>query len=267
MLNAPVRTANCILPDYHHHKVAYYRRRCRRSVININKTVQPKTTPHAAQLLADMPTLRIVLSTFASLLLCLFARGVAPLLVRPPPLLSLPNGLVSPNALCRIPNQRQPGRCVAAQQCAAFVRLNATVFGAERSIGAPDARQARFVEAIRCYGGRADFGGGGRGVCCPIVGGGYAEPFIPKRQQTRADADAAGSGADLLPSWSDCGLQYENRILGGDLLDLDEFPWMALLIYSRSLQRPVFGCGGVLISRRYVLTAAHCVSGEHANSL
>lgn len=38
---------------------------------------------------------------------------------------------------------------------------------------------------------------------------------------------------DVLPSWKECGVQYENRILGGELLELDEFPWMALLIYNK----------------------------------
>uniref|UniRef100_A0A1Y1N4B7 Peptidase S1 domain-containing protein n=1 Tax=Photinus pyralis TaxID=7054 RepID=A0A1Y1N4B7_PHOPY len=58
-----------------------------------------------------------------------------------------------------------------------------------------------------------------------------------------------------------CGIQYPgNRIFGGTITDLHEFPWMALLIYQTE-KGPGLACGGVLISQKYVLTAAHCVTG------
>lgn len=47
-----------------------------------------------------------------------------------------------------------------------------------------------------------------------------------------------------------------SRIVGGDEAGVDEFPWMAKLIYFKR-----FYCGGMLINDRYVLTAAHCVKG------
>lgn len=59
------------------------------------------------------------------------------------------------------------------------------------------------------------------------------EPDIANVSQTTSKVDAS---ADLLPSWTECGVQYENRIVGGDLLDLDEFPWMALLIYNKNIR-------------------------------
>lgn len=56
---------------------------------------------------------------------------------------------------------------------------------------------------------------------------------------------------------SDCGLTNKNiRIVGGQETEVNEYPWMALLMY-----RGQFYCGGTLINSWYILTAAHCVSG------
>ncbi|KMQ96720.1 serine protease easter [Lasius niger] len=63
----------------------------------------------------------------------------------------------------------------------------------------------------------------------------------------------------LLPS--DCGRDLSQRIVGGERTELDEFPWMALLEYQKPNGRTT-ACGGVLINKRYVLTAAHCIKGK-----
>lgn len=57
-----------------------------------------------------------------------------------------------------------------------------------------------------------------------------------------------------------CGLVHETRIVGGDEANPDDFLWMAAIIKSRPKDgdvRPF--CGGSLITRRHVLTAAHCL--------
>ncbi|XP_026315527.1 serine protease 7-like [Hyposmocoma kahamanoa] len=59
-----------------------------------------------------------------------------------------------------------------------------------------------------------------------------------------------------------CGIDYSDRIFGGQITDLDEFPWMALLGYRTRSGNVSYQCGGVLINSRYVLTAAHCVTGQ-----
>lgn len=59
-----------------------------------------------------------------------------------------------------------------------------------------------------------------------------------------------------------CGkseVQLTSRIIGGTIADIGEFPWMARLIYYKN-NVEISGCSGTLIHRKYVLTAAHCVS-------
>lgn len=65
----------------------------------------------------------------------------------------------------------------------------------------------------------------------------------------------------LLPM-DECGpLTHHDKIIGGNKTIVNEFPWAARLGY-RARGAVVFKCGGALISDRYVLTAAHCTSGQ-----
>ncbi|CAK1550567.1 unnamed protein product [Leptosia nina] len=61
----------------------------------------------------------------------------------------------------------------------------------------------------------------------------------------------------LLPE--NCGSIENDRIFGGNRTSLFEMPWMVLLSYQ-SGRGTKLSCGGTLITERYVLTAAHCVS-------
>ncbi|XP_034938681.1 CLIP domain-containing serine protease 2-like [Chelonus insularis] len=80
------------------------------------------------------------------------------------------------------------------------------------------------------------------------------EPTEWNNQETNIN-----SRSNLLPEV--CGRDLSLRIVGGERADLDEFPWMALLEYQKPNGRST-ACGGVLISHRYVLTAAHCIKGK-----
>ncbi|XP_060808583.1 testisin [Amyelois transitella] len=81
---------------------------------------------------------------------------------------------------------------------------------------------------------------------------------IPQRSVMPANVfrrrvDDEGPGAQV-----DCGLPssriLQKRIIGGREARFAEFPWQAHVRISE------FQCGGVLVSRWYVATAAHCVS-------
>ena len=56
------------------------------------------------------------------------------------------------------------------------------------------------------------------------------------------------------------------RIYGGKEPDVGQYPWVALLGYSvKGNNKLEWRCGGSLIGDRYILTAAHCVTGLPEN--
>ncbi|XP_062538218.1 uncharacterized protein LOC134206505 [Armigeres subalbatus] len=128
---------------------------------------------------------------------------------------------------CDIPGQEKKGVCTAAGSCVAYQRiLNESV---DNSIERED-----FIQRLQC--GKFD----GAEVCCP-----------------ESDSYRIGDYEDA----ARCGqAAYSYRIRGGVIADIDEFPWMAMLLKKhRKLQSLYYHCGGVLISKRFVLTAAHCI--------
>ncbi|CAG9785716.1 unnamed protein product [Diatraea saccharalis] len=76
------------------------------------------------------------------------------------------------------------------------------------------------------------------------------------------DIDPANEEDSSPARRGECGVDTNgDKIFGGQITELDEFPWMALLGYRKSDGRRTYQCGGVLINHRYVLTAAHCITG------
>jgi len=72
----------------------------------------------------------------------------------------------------------------------------------------------------------------------------------------------ADTGASKRRGQCSCGRGAQNRIIGGQYADNDEFPWMARIYGGCAVKL----CGGALISNRHILTAYHCLRRERSDT-
>lgn len=150
---------------------------------------------------------------------------------------------------CSIPNESSKGTCQSPTDCPAYSTIN----NPEdlNSVG-----RLSFLKQIQCS------ATGNVGVCCPRAKR-YQSPMLnetaPKRNRTKSTRVHSRFGDDDI-----CGYQsFVPKIRGGEIANIDEFPWMAMLLYElRESKMLVHGCGGALISKNFVITAAHCVTGK-----
>ncbi|XP_034487677.1 phenoloxidase-activating factor 1 [Drosophila innubila] len=178
--------------------------------------------------------------------------------------------LAESSPTCEIPNETKRGICVPVSQCAAYLQVrNVTNLSSER---------VNFLKKVQCDveatkdadNPNVDYK---PLVCCPANGQDYLYPVIQfskfeyrrfldvtarfkrKKLKRRIQTVEPSTGFNLL---NECGKQVTNRIYGGEIAELDEYPWLALLVYHSNN----YGCSGALIDDRHILTAAHCVQGE-----
>uniref|UniRef100_A0AAG5CPJ7 CLIP domain-containing serine protease n=1 Tax=Anopheles atroparvus TaxID=41427 RepID=A0AAG5CPJ7_ANOAO len=157
---------------------------------------------------------------------------------------------------CTTPS-RQRGRCISIYECESILS-----FFRDRLL---TWEERDFLQRSQCTGatsGQQPF------ICCP---GGSSKPVVapaaasanPTTVAPSSDvSDQLAGGLLPNPKKNECGTAIGVRIYGGENADIDEFPWLALMQYENRKGERKFSCGGSLINDRYVLTAAHCVTGE-----
>jgi hypothetical protein len=147
-------------------------------------------------------------------------------------------------------SENTDGKCVTQEQCTLY-----------RDAPRPLSRQQEaYLEQIKCTYEDEDYVDDG--ICCPLK-------YINLTASSSSTAATAMNeidetlrfrrGAKLL-DLQQCGRQATaTRIVGGKRAGLREFPWFGLVKY-RIGSVDKFTCGSSLISSRYVLTCAHCIT-------
>ncbi|XP_055523204.1 CLIP domain-containing serine protease B10 [Wyeomyia smithii] len=145
-------------------------------------------------------------------------------------------GLRQFHATCKTPNRRD-GRCIPRSECRSFAEF----FFPDRILTMDE---LNFLRMSRCNENPPM-------ICCPdrITA---ATPVQFQHSSRLPDPQLSECGTDILV----------DKIYGGDDTLLEEYPWYALLEYITKKNERAFQCGGSLISKRYVLTAAHCLDNS-----
>ncbi|CAG0878653.1 unnamed protein product [Darwinula stevensoni] len=135
------------------------------------------------------------------------------------------------------PNVRQ-GKCTHIKDCEELLSL---LQGPNQNI--------TYVRQSICF---IPVNGGDPDVCCPTAKTPVPIPVIEEAVDKRK----------LFPDPRkfECGIEINDRIVDGEDAPLGAWPWMALLFYQIPWGGVKPGCGGAVINKRYVITAAHCVS-------
>jgi len=156
-----------------------------------------------------------------------------------------------------------PAECVGYDKCAPFVQMMANL---RRPL--PSSTPKLIRSSYLCG---KDLEANIPKVCCPSAA---LKPNRPAKEEqeerevtsttpetTTVDRFAEHAGRSLLASSDSCGLPLAGvRIVGGQDASLGQYPWLVNLGYTlNNRPKPLFKCGGTLIGRSHVLTAAHCV--------
>ncbi|XP_055612828.1 transmembrane protease serine 9-like [Uranotaenia lowii] len=149
---------------------------------------------------------------------------------------------------CQIPGESVEGICRKPANCPAYGRISE--LDSAYSIG-----RLSFIQQLQCSGMSEGE------ICCTQAGNDYINPSLNESVPIRPRGDVISIG--MRSGFAHCGLQTPGiRVFGGEIASIDDFPWMAMLLYQDPREKePQPGCGGAIISTSFVVTAAHCLVG------
>uniref|UniRef100_A0A6P7FRR7 CLIP domain-containing serine protease n=1 Tax=Diabrotica virgifera virgifera TaxID=50390 RepID=A0A6P7FRR7_DIAVI len=160
------------------------------------------------------------------------------------------NGVFSQRGTsCKTPNQEW-ATCNSIYSCRALLS----------AVQTRDPTQLKFLKESQCGYDSEPL------VCC----GSTSTFALTGRRVLNNDVTAVATGGSnsnyrvnsAIPDRPKCGQDFSDKIFGGTATKINEFPWMALLQYANPAGHRRWACAGSLINERYILTAAHCVTGD-----
>ncbi|CAL1278303.1 unnamed protein product [Larinioides sclopetarius] len=168
----------------------------------------------------------------------------------------------SPDTICMTPDRRR-GNCERWTKCETL---------------SPKINGWNELRAYLC-----GFAGTEPKVCCPSspLPNVFGPPAnAPPRSTDSGATNAASSVPRTNPTGSpipsngkptflpdDCGSSIfaHNRVIGGQKSEKGSWPWMAVILRVKRNGSKRYDCGGVLVTARHVITAAHCVVKQNTN--
>ncbi|XP_043274310.1 melanization protease 1-like isoform X2 [Venturia canescens] len=147
---------------------------------------------------------------------------------------------------------KQSGTCINIRQCPALMSV----------LRGPRPLSPQALELLRSS--QCGFDGNSPKVCCESERAGTTSPLVGASNDE--DSASPPSPPDVtahpnlrLLEHALCGPITQGKILNGNKTSVFDYPWMALIAYKIGSTYE-FRCGGSVINKRYILTAAHCVS-------
>lgn len=152
------------------------------------------------------------------------------------------------------------GDCVPIQSCAPLLNI------LKSNNLRPE--QIKFLQDSQC-----GFVGRNPNVCCPKNSGPdtTSRPPIDQGGNPNSSPNLNVRNHPLLPS--NCGEDVDERIVGGERTDIDEFPWMVLLEYQKR-EYKIINCSFIvrmvfifvfLIGKRFLLKIKESFFSQHKN--
>lgn len=125
---------------------------------------------------------------------------------------------------CYIPKHKENGTCLEASRCPPYIRLKTlSDVTLDTSL--------EYLTSVHC---ENETNVSEPLVCCPTDTNKDYEQFHPPERKHKKQKRRINLVTESGIMSGECGKQVTNRIYGGEIAELDEYPWMVLLVYNSS---------------------------------